>query len=319
MDGRPRVAYLSGGTQGTPSAQAYLDALRAGLAEVGQHEGTDYDLRPEYAANNPTQFKVLADKVLDDPRVTVIVVGDTRFTEWVAPQAQTPNGLPVVTAISFDLVHFGRIKALDAPGRRVTGITATTQGLNWTRMELLKRIVPRARRVATLRPEMNVCVLQEEHEAHVAAEGLGITPIPLVVTDPTEFGAVVAHAGADALFVLRGPLVVYNPQTLVTAIESTRLPALYPYRLFAEAGGLIAYGPDRLAMQRRAGVYAGRILQGADPAKMPMEGPRQFELVINQTTAAWLAEHAPHAEAQIAIPDAVWELATIVGGTPPES
>jgi putative tryptophan/tyrosine transport system substrate-binding protein len=240
-----------------------------------------------------SRFPQFVDEFLAaDPPIEVIVVGDTRATQFVRERMQAGSSVPIVTAISFDLVQFGGVQSLNVPGTRMTGVTAASQGINWTRMVLLKRIVPHALRVVIVRSENNVCAIREEEEAYNSARALGMVPHELVVTNLQELRPAIEEevdrTNADAIYLLRGPIMQYSRIQVVAAIHATGLPAMFPYADWAERGGLIGYGPDRVDLTRQAAVYVARILNGADPALLPIEGPRHFHLAINTTTAASL-------------------------------
>jgi putative ABC transport system substrate-binding protein len=164
------------------------------------------------------------------------------------------------------------------------------------RLELLKEIVPKLSRVAVLwNPKSRTSTLSWE-ELQLPARQLGVQLHSLEVRSPNEFDKAFQEATrmrAGALAILPNPVFVTNLKRIADLAVKSRLPAIFHLREFAEAGGLLAYGPDRTDMFRRAATYVDKILKGAKPADLPVEQPTRFELVINLKTAKALALTLP--------------------------
>jgi putative ABC transport system substrate-binding protein len=189
-----------------------------------------------------------------------------------------------------DPVEAGLVESLARPGGNLTGLTMLGVQLHGKRLELLKEVVPRGARVAALfdgkgAPDQRRLHM---HEAEPAARALGFTMQAWEVQGPEGFERVFAALTAerpDALYVAGSPLMVANRRRIATFALQNRLPSVYEWREAVEDGGLMSYGTSNADLSRRAATYVDKILKGAKPADLPVEQPRQFELVINVRTA----------------------------------
>jgi putative ABC transport system substrate-binding protein len=189
-------------------------------------------------------------------------------------------------ATSADPVGTGLVANLNRPGGNITGLSLQTAELSGKRLQLLTEIVPGLARVAVLSNPLNPNNSVEQTKA--AAQALGIETHVVEVQAPDKFEsafAAVTAAHAGALMVLPDPLLYGQHPRIVTFTAASHLPALFPEREVAEAGGLIAYGPSIPASFQRAAAYVDKILRGAKPADLPVEQPTTFELVVNLQTA----------------------------------
>src|SRR5688572_22980633 len=207
--------------------------------------------------------------------------------------------VPIVVGVGGDLVGMRLAASLSRPGGNVTGLQLLTPDLTLKRLQLLRELVPALRRVALLQ-----AVAQVDHgfydrifaDLQSAARVVGVAVVRHTVKSPTEvdyaFGEM-ARGKVDAVLVLASPFITANRQRVLAAAAQRRIPAMYEIPSDAEDGGLIAYGPKLEEMFRRGALYVDRILRGARPAEMPIEQPTQFELVINQRSAAALGLTIP--------------------------
>ncbi|MBI4241063.1 MAG: ABC transporter substrate-binding protein, partial [Candidatus Rokubacteria bacterium] len=186
--------------------------------------------------------------------------------------------------------------SLARPGGNVTGSSLLFPELAAKRLELLKEVIPEASRVAVLWNPTNPAKVLEWRETEAAARLLGVTLRSIEVSRPSDFESAftqMTRKRPDGLSVLTDPLTRSHHPRIVEFAARSRIPATYADRLFADAGGLMAYGPSLAAAYRRAATYVDKILKGAKPADLPVEQPTKFELVINLKTAKALGLTIP--------------------------
>jgi len=262
----PVVGYLSNGSPDTHAR--LLTAFRQGLSERGYVEGRNVAV--EY-------------------RRVGVIVATAGSASAVAAKAATST-IPIVFTGSRDPVNLGLVASLGRPGGNATGIVNIATALDAKRLELLRDLVPKASSIAVLRgpaAESFTKLSEIQEAARVVGRQLEIVR----ADSEREFNAVFAsivqkHAGA--LFIEPDPLFVIHRMQLVALAAKHAIPASYPYREFVESGGLMSYGASLPDIHRQAGVYAGRILDGAKPADLPVMEPVRFDLVINLNTAKTL-------------------------------
>jgi putative ABC transport system substrate-binding protein len=206
--------------------------------------------------------------------------------------------IPIVMVVTGDPVGAGLVRSLDRPGGNVTGLSNLAEGLSAKWLELLKEAAPALTRVAVLRVPDTPSHAAMSKEIQVAAQRFGATPQFLEVRDLEEiqraFDAL-AKGRADALIVLPHPVTFAHRRRIVDMAATNKLPGMYPWAEFAEAGGLMAYAASRPDMFWRSATYVDKILKGAKPADLPVEQPTKFELVINLQTARVLGLTIPAA------------------------
>ena len=196
--------------------------------------------------------------------------------------------IPIVVIAAGDPVGSGLIGSLARPGGNVTGLTVLSPELAGKRLELLKEISRGVARVAVLWNSANPAKVSEWKETQIAAAKLGLRLQSLEVRTPSDFDRAFEMAQnnhADALIVFSDPLINSNERRIVDFAIASRLPSMYTYREFVDAGGLIAYGPSITDLYKRAAVYVDKILKGANAADLPVEQPMKFELAISLKTA----------------------------------
>jgi putative ABC transport system substrate-binding protein len=218
-------------------------------------------------------------------KVDVIVATGTSTAQ---PAKQATSTIPIVIAIGDDPVELGLVASMAHPSGNVTGVTSLATELRGKMLELLKEIVPRLTRVAVLWSPVVQRFVLNFRELEVEARSLGLQLQSLEVRGADELESAFRAATkerAQALIMLRAPLIMDQQKRIADLAVRNRLPAIHDDRVFVEAGGLIAYGTDFSALYRRAAYYVDRILKGAKPADLPVERPTKFELVINLKTA----------------------------------
>ncbi len=225
-------------------------------------------------------------------KVDVIVTG-TGLAAQVAHKATST--IPIVMATG-DPVASGLVSNLARPGGNITGLSGFDTELSGKRLQLLKETSPGVTGVAVVWNPGYTSMLAEFKGVQTAAPSVGTSIRSVEVRDAQEFERVFAamtRDRPDAVLVLADPLTLVNRKLLVAFAAENRLPAIYGSKDFADAGGLMSYGPSLADMWRRAAVYVDKILKGAKPGDLPVEQPTKFELVINMKTAKALGLTIP--------------------------
>jgi putative ABC transport system substrate-binding protein len=287
----PRIGFLS---TGSPSeADPRLAVFRQGLRELGHVEGRNIAIEYRWAEGRAEPLPRLAVE-LADLKVDAIVA--TSSPAALAAKNATRT-IPIVFVTAADPVG-SLVASLARPGGNVTGLSLLAPEIVGRQLQLLKEAVPRASRVAVVSNPANLYTANMIKETEAAARSLGVRLHHQGVrgTDAFEsaFDALIKER-PDGLFVLFDPMFFAHRARIVEFASKHRLPAMYPHREYAEAGGLMAYGTDLKDNFRRAAAYVDRILKGARPADLPVEQPTKFELLINVRTAKALGLTVPPA------------------------
>jgi len=268
-------------------------AFREGLRELGWVEGQNVviDYR---SAEGLDSLPDLAGELVR-LKVDIIVAVSTPAT--AAAKNATPT-IPIVMVAVADPVGLGFVASYAHPGGNVTGLTNRVGGVTTVgkQLELFKEIIPEVRRVAILSNPGNPADALAIRNIEAAARSLAVQLQLLEARAPNEFDAAFAAMTKErvgALIVLADPVFSFSGGRLADLAARSRLPAAYGYRGAVEAGGLMSYGPSLPDLWRRAAAYVDKILKGANPAELPVEQPRKFELVINLKTAKALGLTIP--------------------------
>lgn len=275
-----RIGILMSGTSAT--MQHLLEAFQDGLREKGWVEGQNLRSEVRWAEGKLERFADLAAELVR-LKVDLLLTPNTPGTRAAQDATRT---IPIVALVG-DPVGAGFVASLARPGGNLTGLTplaaSTAKGL-----ELLKELVPTASRVAVLMNPADQSNVAQWSEMQVAAKALGMTLHSLEARSATEVEQVVAgmtREEVDALIVWGGYLTTQNRKQIVDMGAQQRLPAMYGFREFVEAGGLMGYAPNLADMYRRAATHVDKILKGATPAALPVEQAMKFDLVLNLKTA----------------------------------
>ena len=279
------IGYLAVGPERpTFSHKSFLEGLRA----LGYVEGKNLRIERRFANNKPDLLPGLAAELVR-LRVAVIVAGDAQA---IRPAMKATTSIPIVMTVSGDPVGRGFVGSLARPGGNVTGLTNISPDLAGKRLQLLREALPRFSRLAVLGPRY----VADWRELTALTDALGVKLHRLEVNAPDEFERAFKAATegrADGLLVLPSPLTNPNARLLVRLAAERRLPVMYPLSLYAEFGGLMAYGPNIPDLSRRAAGYVDKIFKGAKPANLPVEQPTKFEFIINLKTAKALGLTIP--------------------------
>ena len=277
----PVIGFLDAGSAAERTQQ--IAAFRKGLGEVGYQEGTNVALEFRWAEGHYGRFGELAVDLVR--RGVSVIVTPGSGAAALAAKAATAT-IPIVFGAADDPVQEGLVASLSRPSGNVTGVNFFTVEVVAKRMQLLRELVPAAKRIAVLVNPTDPEGYQTLRDLRAAAGGGQI--LPREVANGREIDAAfaeIAREKADALFV--GPGTFFNTRRVQLVVLAARymVPATYPVRAYAEAGGLMSYGADILDAFRQVGTYAARILTGAKPADLPVVQLTKFELVINLNTA----------------------------------
>jgi putative ABC transport system substrate-binding protein len=267
-------------------------AFRQGLHDLGWVEGGNIRFEYRYADGQVDRLPELVAELIN-LKVDVIV---TAVTPDALAAAKATKTIPIVMAATGDPVTTGLIASLARPGGNVTGLTQIQTDLSAKRLQLLKEIAPGISRIAALWNPQDAISSLARQEIESAARHLAVELHSLEVRSSDELTAAFASAADahdDALMVLPSPIFVVNEQRIADFAVKHRLPSMFHLREFVQAGGLLAYGPDRADLFRRAATYVDKILKGANPSDLPVEQATKFQLFINLKTAAALGITVP--------------------------
>jgi putative ABC transport system substrate-binding protein len=285
----PIIGYLGSGTPATQSQ--WVAAFVQRMHELGWMEGRTIAIeyrwaqgRSERAAEIAAEFARL--------KVDVIV---TDGTSSVIAAKQATSVIPIVFAAAGDPVCSGLVASLARPGGNITGLSVQAADLAGKRLEILREVVPGLRRLAVMGHTGIPIEVSQRGEAQAAAHTLGLEVVSAEIRRAEDIAPAfeTLKGRADALYVFGDPLMATNRIRINTLAQGARLPTIYNYREFVEAGGLMSYGPNFPDLFRRAAEFVDKILRGAKPGDLPVEQPTKFDLIINLTTAKVLGLEIP--------------------------
>jgi putative ABC transport system substrate-binding protein len=289
-----RVAMLMGIAENDPEGQQWAHAFLQSFQDLGWRRGVNVLIDLRWAGSNIADMRTFA-KELVGLQPDLIHVTTTRATAAILQETRT---IPVVFSVVSDPVGAGFVQNLPRPGGNATGFINIEASLGGKWLSLLKEIAPHVSQVAIMfNPKTAPQTDYYRGPLEAAAQSLGIVTSAAPVHDDTEIETVITALGreSNAGFVVTPDVFTAEHRDLIAAMANrNRVPAVYSFAIFARAGGLVSYGIDLIDLERRAAVYADRILKGATPAELPVQLPTKFELVINLTTAKALGLTIPH-------------------------
>jgi len=281
-----RIGFLS---QGQPP-KALLEALQQGLRERGYAEGRNLVWEFRSTDGSLDQLPQFAEDLV---RLKVDVILARSSSGAMAAKRATTS-IPIVFFVVYAPVEIGLVPSLGHPGGNITGVAINVSDMVAKRVQLLKELVPTLKRVAMLSHPPHPTNAMQLQGAMAAARTLGLQFEEVPVRGPDDFAsALKALRGIDGVLNADNPLFVTHRVRLAEAVAGSRLPAIYPARLYVEAGGLMSHGPNLPDLWRHAAVYVDKILKGAKPADLPVEQPTKFDFVINLKTAKALGLTIP--------------------------
>jgi putative ABC transport system substrate-binding protein len=285
----PRIGYLGATTpSSTPQRTA---AFVQRLNDLGWHDGGTVRIEYRWAEGRDDRAVEFAAEFV---QLKVDVIVTSGLPEILAAKRAT-SVIPIVFALASDPVGMGLVASLARPGGNVTGLSNLSADLSGKRLDLLRDVIPGLRRLAIAGNVGNPDSVREMRDVETAARTLGLDVVAPQIkrTEDIEPAFAAFKDRIEALYVVADPLMNTNRIRIQTLAMAAHLPTIYNTREFAEAGGLMSYGPDFSDLWRRAAEFVDKILRGAKPADIPVEQPTKFDLAINLITAKALGITVP--------------------------
>jgi putative ABC transport system substrate-binding protein len=288
-----RIGVLMAYAESDQEAKARVAMVREGLQKLGWTEGRNIQIDTRWATTDAEKISRFAQELVAS-QPDVVLSSTTPTTEALLQQTRT---IPIIFATVADPVGSGFVASLSRPGGNTTGFTNIEGSMAGKWLELLKQIAPRVNRVALLfNPATAPYAEIYLGPFTAAAAALAVEAIAKPVGDTSELeSAVAAFASAPngGLMVIPGPFMSNRSAQITSLTARHRLPAVFPFRYYAELGGLLSYGSDQHDNYRRAAAYVDRILRGDKVGELPVQTPVKFELTINLKTAKALGLTVP--------------------------
>ena len=283
----PRVGYISPGAAPDPNVESF----RQGMRKLGYVEGQTYHLDVRYAERIYDRFPALTDELVRSGVDVMVLVGP-------AARSGSAAGRPVPTVFMFsgDAVEAGFVESLPRPGGNVTGMSYMVLDLAAKRLDILKEAVPGLSRIGVLSNPMHPGERGELRVTLQAADRLGLAVDYRQIGTAADFAPTIAEmvrGGCNGFTAFSEVVTIAGRQRLVDLVAQARLPSIFGLRAFADAGGLMSYGPIIEEAHARLAVYVDKILRGVAPAELPVEEPATFEFVVNAKTAKSLGLEIP--------------------------
>jgi putative tryptophan/tyrosine transport system substrate-binding protein len=278
----PRIGFLAAPSPSFFSTR--MNGFREGLYELGHVEGKNIAIEYRYAGGKLDRLPTLAAELV---RLKVDVIVSSSAPGAFAAKNATGT-IPIVFVTAGDPVEMGLVTSLARPGGNITGLTTSAPELIGKRLELLKEVLPRVTRVAVVWNPSNPSFSEMLKEMQAASKAHALQLQSLEVRGLEDFeGAFesLARGNSQAIIVVTDPLMNTQHRLILDFAGKHRLPAIYGSPEAVDAGGLMSYGPGFSDQYRRAATYVDKILRGTKPARLPVERPMKFELVINLKTA----------------------------------
>jgi putative tryptophan/tyrosine transport system substrate-binding protein len=294
----PRLGWL----QTSPPTNSYYKAFYEGLRDLGYAEGKNIDIVARSANGQLDRLPELA-------RELVGLKIDALFTgadQGLRAAKEATNTIPIVVVVCDSLDSF--VASIARPGGKATGLTCISSELAGKRLQMFKELVPGVSRVAVLYNPEDHNKVSELDQMQTAAQKMGLALRALEARSVDEIDKAFVAMGDDhtqAVVILSDALMVIQEKRLAELALKNRIPAMFGFREFADAGGLVSYGASLHDIYRRAASYVDKVLKGTDPGDLPIEQPTRFELVLNLKTAKALGLDVP--PSLLAIADEVIE------------
>jgi putative ABC transport system substrate-binding protein len=285
-----RLGYVA--STGTAKSDLSFAGLREGLSDLGHIEGKNILFEYRSAGGEPHRIPELVAELI---KVNVDILFCPNLPAIDSAKKKTKT-IRVVMVSNVDPVELGIVESFARPGGNITGLTLQSLELSGKRLELLREIFPKLKRVALVwnseDPSMNLITKQIQ----AAAPPLGVTLEPFGVRDPGDFGGIfekISQNPPDALFSIADRLITSQRRQILDFGVKSKIPTMFDSAPAVEAGALMSYGPSRAEVARRAATYVDKIIKGAKPAELPVEQPTKFEFVINLKTASQIGLGIP--------------------------
>jgi putative ABC transport system substrate-binding protein len=280
-----QVAILRAEVAGDPEGLRNSGALIQGLQALGWTPGRNVRIEQRWAGGSVDAMKALAKELVAlEPDVIVVV-----STPVSAAVMQETHTIPIIFVQNFDPVGSGLVKSLVAPDGNITGFTSYEPGISSKWLELLKGVAPQVARVAIVyNPQTAPYAGVFLRSIEAASPIFAIQPIAMPIQDSGTIEKSIEAFAREinpGLMVLPDATTTVHEKLIVKLASQHRLPAIYPWRHYVTAGGLMCYAVDLPVLWRRAASYVDQVLKGEKPANLPIQQPTKFELVINLTAA----------------------------------
>jgi putative tryptophan/tyrosine transport system substrate-binding protein len=289
-----RIGVLMSYAESDSDAQAWYAAFQEGLQKLGWTEGHNTQIDTRWATPDDAESMRRFAKELVALQPDLLLSSTTPTTSALLQQTHT---IPIVFAIVADPIGSGFVASFAQPGGNVTGFTFTEPTMAGKWLELLKQIAPRVVRVAMLFNPVSATYAEYWlNPFKAAAPTFAVEAIAAPVRNGSELESIIAAQAREpngGLIAMPDSFTDAHRVEITSLAARYRLPAIYPFRFFAEVGGLLSYGVDRTDNFRRAAKYVDRILKGEKPAEIPVQAPINFELVVNLKTAKALGLEVP--------------------------
>ena len=285
----PTIGFLGAGTPLTYGPWVAVFAQR--LRKLGWIEDRTIAIEIRWAEGRTERYAEIAAEFAQLKLDAILTIG----TPATLAAKQATSAVPIIFVAVNDPVAFGMVANLARPGGNMTGLSNQQHEVAGKRVELLREVVPGLRRLAILANTANASGALEMKDVQMLAGSIGLETVPLQIRQAEEIRPALESLNnrADALYFASDPLFNSNRVQINTVVLGLRLPTVYGFREYIEAGGLMSYGANFPALFRRGAEFVDKILHGAKPANIPVEQPTKFDLVINLTTANTLGLTVP--------------------------
>jgi len=286
----PIIGFLSSLSEAAVPAQ--MNAFRRGLSETGFVEGRNVKIEYRWAEGHYERLPSMASEFVRRPVSLILGQGPPAA---LAAKAATAS-IPIVFVVGFDPVGAGLVTDLNNPGGNATGMSLISSVLGQKRLEMVRDMLPKAATVGMLVNPVSPDTLTEIRSVQTGAQALGLKLVMFNASTAAEIDAAfdsMTDKRLDALLIGTDPFLLTQRAMIVLRAGRLSFPTVYPFRDFTVAGGLMSYGASIPNSYRQAGIYAGKILKGANPAELPVMQPVTFELVINLNAAAAMGIDIP--------------------------
>ena len=287
----PVIGFLNSASPGPFSNM--VEAFDEGLHSQGLRAGRDYRVHYEWAEGQYDKLPALATELV---RRDVAIIAATGGVSSAQAAIKATSSIPILFVIGIDPVQIGMVSSLNWPGGNATGVSLYTTELAAKRLELLKELVPGSNTFALLvNPEAETVEI-ETNDMSAGARMIGLELLIFKARtgpDIEEAFASATRQRASAIIISADPIFTSISSQIVALAARHSLPAIYAFRRYAQAGGLMSYGTELTSGYRQIGVYAARILKGDKPAMLPVQLPTKFDLVVNLKAAKALSIEVP--------------------------
>ncbi|HEX4411090.1 MAG TPA: ABC transporter substrate-binding protein [Xanthobacteraceae bacterium] len=287
-----RIGVLINLAADDAEAKRRLSSFIRALMTLGWIDGHNLRIEARWGGGSPDRISKQASEIIALAPDVILASGDSTL----GPILRETRTIPVVFVIVPDPVGAGFVDSLSHPGRNATGFTNIEFGTSAKWLELLKHIAPYVQKVGVLRDPSIPSGIGQWGAIQAIAPSLNVELQPLDIRDAQEIERTIttfAQFPNRALITVTSAIAISHRDEIIALAARHQLPAVYPYRVFAESGGLISYGPDLIDQYRQAAGYIDRILKGEQPAEMPVQAPTKYELIVNLRTAKALGITMP--------------------------